>query len=39
MIVAHEWYNEVVKSNAGGDIRDYEADAEDAFVEGEKIYE
>lgn len=30
MIVAHEWYGEVAKSKA---------DAEDAFVEDEKIYE
>lgn len=39
MIVAHEWYNEVLKSPTSADIRDYEADAEDAFVEDEKIYE
>jgi len=39
MIVAHEWYKEVLKSTSAVDIRDFEADAEDAFVDDEKIFE
>lgn len=39
MIIAHEWYRE--SSGAGGEasVRDFEADAAEAFAEDEKIYE
>jgi butyryl-CoA dehydrogenase len=39
MIVAHEWYRECKKARATGLTRDFEADAEAAFAEEEKIYE
>ena len=39
MIVAHEWYRECKKARAGNLMRDFEADAEEAFAEEEKIYE
>ena len=39
MITAHEWYREYLLQKAANLPRDYEADAEDAFAEEEKIYE
>ncbi|MEW6258508.1 MAG: acyl-CoA dehydrogenase family protein [Thermodesulfobacteriota bacterium] len=39
MIIAHEWYRECMKTLASKDMRDFEADAEEAFAEDEKIYE
>jgi alkylation response protein AidB-like acyl-CoA dehydrogenase len=39
MIVAHEWYRECKKARAANLTRDFEADAEEAFAEEEKIYE
>jgi butyryl-CoA dehydrogenase len=39
MITAHEWYREFLLQKAANLPRDYEADAEDAFAEEEKIYE
>lgn len=39
MIVAHEWYREYKKARAAALTRDFEADAEEAFAEDEKIYE
>jgi butyryl-CoA dehydrogenase len=39
MITAHEWYREYFMRKAANLARDYEADAEDAFAEEEKIYE
>ncbi len=39
MIVAHEWYRECMKALASKNMRDFEADAEEAFAEDEKIYE
>ncbi len=39
MIVAHEWYREYKKGRAAALTRDFEADAEEAFAEDEKIYE
>jgi len=39
MIIAHEWYRECLKTLASKDIRDFEADAEEAYAEDEKIYE
>ncbi|MBW2636092.1 MAG: acyl-CoA/acyl-ACP dehydrogenase [Deltaproteobacteria bacterium] len=39
MITAHEWYREFLMQKAANLPRDYEADAEDAFAEEEKIYE
>jgi hypothetical protein len=40
MIVTHEWYRErKKKALALGLTRDFEADAEEAFSEEEKIYE
>lgn len=39
MIVAHEWYRECKKARAANLMRDFEADAEEAFAEDEKIYE
>jgi hypothetical protein len=39
MIVAHEWYKETEKNRAALKMRDYEADAPEAFAEDEKIYE
>ena len=39
MIVANEWYRECQKTRAANLMRDFEADAEDAFAEEEKIYE
>ncbi len=39
MIVAHEWYRETEKNRQALPIRDFEADAEEAFAEDEKIYE
>jgi alkylation response protein AidB-like acyl-CoA dehydrogenase len=39
VIIAHEWYKEYMKAKTAGDGRDFELDAEEAFVEGEKIYE
>ncbi|MBI4728081.1 MAG: acyl-CoA/acyl-ACP dehydrogenase [Acidobacteria bacterium] len=39
-ITAHEWYREYFDTTAlGRPRRDYEADAEGAFAEGEKVYE
>ncbi|HOO00917.1 MAG TPA: acyl-CoA dehydrogenase family protein [Syntrophales bacterium] len=39
MIVAHEWYRECMMERAKRKMRDFEADAEEAFAEEEKIYE
>ncbi|MFH1137270.1 MAG: acyl-CoA dehydrogenase family protein [Pseudomonadota bacterium] len=39
VIIAHEFYSEYSKRKAQGLERDYELDAEEAFAEGEKIYE
>jgi alkylation response protein AidB-like acyl-CoA dehydrogenase len=39
MITAHEWYREFLMKHAAQQPRDYEADAEEAFAEEEKIYE
>jgi len=39
MIVAHEWYREHMKARAAKLTRDFEADAEEAFAEDEKIFE
>lgn len=39
MIVAHEWYREYLKGRKDKSTRDFEADAEEAFAEDEKIYE
>lgn len=39
MIIAHEWYREYMRSRAASQTRDFEADAEEAFAEDEKIYE
>lgn len=39
MIIAHEWYRECMKTLASKNMRDFEADAEEAFAEDEKIYE
>jgi butyryl-CoA dehydrogenase len=39
MIVAHEWYREYLKARTAKLTRDFETDAEEAFVEDEKIYE
>ncbi|MCX7634264.1 MAG: acyl-CoA/acyl-ACP dehydrogenase [Syntrophales bacterium] len=39
MIIAHEWYREYLKDRAAKLTRDFEADAEEAFAEDEKIYE
>jgi butyryl-CoA dehydrogenase len=39
MITAHEWYREFLLQKASNLPRDYEADAEDAFADEEKIYE
>jgi len=38
MIIAHEWYREFLNVKATR-ARDFEADAEEAFAEDEKIYE
>ena len=38
MIIAHEWYREFLKLKETR-ARDFEADAEEAFAEDEKIYE
>lgn len=39
MITAHEWYREQKQAREAAGLRDYEADAVDAFAEEEKIYE
>jgi len=39
MIIAHEWYRECMKTLASKSMRDFEADAEEAYAEDEKIYE
>ncbi|MBP7765084.1 MAG: acyl-CoA/acyl-ACP dehydrogenase [Syntrophaceae bacterium] len=39
MIIAHEWYREQKKARAEAKMRDFEADAAEAFAEEEKIYE
>jgi alkylation response protein AidB-like acyl-CoA dehydrogenase len=39
MIIAHEWYRECLMERALRKQRDFEADAEEAFAEEEKIYE
>ncbi len=39
MIVAHEWYREHKKARASVTTRNFEADAEEAFAEDEKIFE
>lgn len=40
MIVAHEWYREHKKARAANNLtRNFEADAEEAFAEDEKIFE
>jgi hypothetical protein len=39
MIVAHEWYKETERRMELDTMRNYEADAEEAFAEDEKIYE
>ncbi|MBN2283969.1 MAG: acyl-CoA/acyl-ACP dehydrogenase [Deltaproteobacteria bacterium] len=39
MITAHEWYREFLTKKAAAQPRNYEADAEEAFAEEEKIYE
>jgi len=39
MIVAHEWYREVLISQAQGHARDFEADAQEAHAADEIIYE
>jgi len=39
MISAHEWYREYLTDKMKKQSRDYEADAEEAFAEEEKIYE
>ncbi|MFP4389976.1 MAG: acyl-CoA dehydrogenase family protein [Desulfococcaceae bacterium] len=39
MIVAHEWYRGYFAQKKAGGYRDFEADAAEAFAEGEKIYE
>lgn len=39
MIVAHEWYREQKKARKEMQMRDFEADAAEAFAEEEKIYE
>ncbi len=39
MIIAHEWYRECMKTLASKNMRDFEADAEEAYAEDEKIYE
>ncbi|MEN6437038.1 MAG: acyl-CoA dehydrogenase family protein [Syntrophobacter sp.] len=39
MIIAHEWYREQKKAKADSRMRDFEADAAEAFAEEEKIYE
>ena len=39
MIIANEWYREILAQNPSETGRTPEDDAENAFVEGEKIYE
>jgi butyryl-CoA dehydrogenase len=39
MIIAHEWYREMKKAKKEAKMRDFEADAAEAFAEEEKIYE
>jgi len=39
MIIAHEWYRERLKRKDPAQERDYEADAQEAFAQDEKIYE
>lgn len=39
MIIAHEWYREMKKAKKDAKMRDFEADAAEAFAEEEKIYE
>jgi len=39
MIIAHEWYRECLTERVRAKKRDFEADAEEAFAEEEKIYE
>ncbi len=39
MIIAHEWYREQRKAKTDSKMRDFEADAAEAFAEEEKIYE
>jgi alkylation response protein AidB-like acyl-CoA dehydrogenase len=39
MIIAHEWYREQKKARKEAQMRDFEADAAEAFAEEEKIYE
>lgn len=39
MIIAHEWYREYFLKKQCPSVRDHEADAAEAFAQGEKIYE
>jgi hypothetical protein len=39
LIIQNEWYKEYHKVLSNEDVRDVEADAVNADVEGEKIYE
>jgi hypothetical protein len=39
MIIAHEWYREMKRAKKEAKMRDFEADAAEAFAEEEKIYE
>jgi alkylation response protein AidB-like acyl-CoA dehydrogenase len=39
MIIAHEWYREQKKARQEAKMRDFEADAAEAFAEEEIIYE
>jgi len=39
MIIAHEWYRETGAGRKSAPVRDFEADAAEAFAEEEKIYE
>lgn len=39
MITAHEWYREFLAAKEKLEVRDFEADAEEAFAQDEKIYE